>query len=101
MTRCRACGAPAEVAHHVAGRALDPATVALCSGCHGGPDGIHARLRGLGYDRPADALAHLGRLAPVELALRRLAVLLDLLGLPPVADCLGRLADQLAREEAA
>ncbi len=92
---CCRCGRPAHHAHHIVGRALDPATVPLCRGCHGGPDGVHARLRGLGYDRPADGLAGLGGLAPVELGLRRLAVYLDFLGLPEVADCLGRLADQL------
>lgn len=95
MALCRRCGRPAAVEHHVAGRGLDPATVPLCWACHGGPDGVHARLRGLGYDSPGDALDRLGPLAPVELALRRLAVLIDFIGWPEVADVLGRLADQL------
>ena len=93
--RCRRCGALAGHEHHVVGRALDPATLPLCDDCHEGASGVHSRLRGFGYDSPGDEVAELGSFGPVELGLRRLAVLLDFLGLVPVADCISRLADRL------
>lgn len=93
--RCVRCGSTSRVeAHHVAGRSLDPAVIPLCRACHGGSDGIHARLRGWGIDTPSDEAAGLGPLGPVELIVRRVAVLVDFIDpdLEGIADALARAA---------
>lgn len=99
MTFCVACGHPAEHDHHICGRGIAAATVPVCRSCH---DDVHARLRGLGYDHPADVLCE-GPLGRSELGLRRLVVFLDWcddLGIPapigPVEDALAALAGLLA-----